>query len=283
MTVLIYYFSGTGNTAWAGRQLCEILSVYGHKTRLISIERIKDDTFEIPLCDMIGLLFPVHGGYAPPEMQRFIEGMPPAIQLPFFTITTCGRLSGDAGSFATRNLRRRGYIPFCIATVRMPNNLYFPPLNGIRVSASRRIPQKLDSAAKRIGKLAEYIHQRKIYHDGNGFIDRIVGSHKRQVFDKSAWWIKRSFETDPSCDRCGWCVAHCPSQNIRMDHDGIHFLRHCTLCMRCFSFCHKKAIQITEKTKNRTRYPRYTGTESKPYGISNSPQQSPITHDSLAV
>jgi ferredoxin/flavodoxin len=270
MNILICYFSGTGNTEWVSRRLCEALAAYGHKTREIAVEKLKTGPFEVPLCDMVGLLFPVLSGYAPPAMRNFIEDLSPAIQLPVFVITTSGYLSGDAAWFASRTLRRRGYVPFCLANVRMPNNLYFPPLNGLRVTGSQRIPKKLERASKKIRTLAGYIHQRKTYIEGAALLGRMLGAHKRQLLDKSEWWIKRSFEADETCNRCGWCVDHCPAQNIRLDQGGIRFLHRCTLCMRCFSFCPQKSIQITEKTKDRKRYGRYGGPENKPYGIDHS-------------
>lgn len=41
--------------------------------------------------------------------------------------------------------------------------------------------------------------------------------------------------------------------------DGVRFLDHCMMCMRCYSFCPQQAVQSTPRTMNLERYRRYQG------------------------
>jgi len=49
------------------------------------------------------------------------------------------------------------------------------------------------------------------------------------------------------CDRCGACVAYCPTKAVRMGPDG-PFIAHtedCTYCTDCEAICPQSAITCT--------------------------------------
>jgi ferredoxin len=114
-------------------------------------------------------------------------------------------------------------------------------------------------------RLAGWIHRRERRVEGTGFPGRLLGVIQRLGAEPLEALAFQGFYADESCTRCGWCVEHCPMQNIEMTEDAVRFLDRCILCMRCYSFCPTQAIQSTERTKDVERYPRYPGPENRPY------------------
>jgi ferredoxin len=125
--------------------------------------------------------------------------------------------------------------------------------------------RKLERAARRIDRLAGWIHRRERRVEGNGLFGRLLGVGQRLSVGPFEALAFQGLFADETCTRCGWCVDHCPAHNIEMTNDGIEFLERCMLCMRCYGFCPSQAIQSTEKTRNVKRYRRYGGPEGRPY------------------
>ncbi len=92
-------------------------------------------------------------------------------------------------------------------------------------------------------RLAAYIHRQERYVEGTGVFGRLLGVSQRLGGGPLEALAFKGFFADETCTRCGWCVKHCPVQNIAMTDEGVVFLDHCMLCMRCYSFCPSQAIQ----------------------------------------
>ena len=84
---MIFYFSGTGNSAWAARQLARLT---GDDAYYITTLK------ELPALDgsrQIGFVFPVYAWGAPEVMAEFAKKLPKP-QVFTFGLCTCG---ADAG------------------------------------------------------------------------------------------------------------------------------------------------------------------------------------------
>jgi flavodoxin len=138
MRITLYYFSGTGNTAWVVRRLTEVLTGCGHEVNTRSCETFEADVAPPVSADMLGLAFPTASSYAPTVFREFIVHLPEVAALPLFAITTAGYASGDTAWFAVQPLRARGYEPFLLANVLMPNNFYITPVPRRAGAASGR-------------------------------------------------------------------------------------------------------------------------------------------------
>jgi flavodoxin len=155
MKINIYYFSGTGNTAWVVRQLAERLTELGDVAQGFSCEEI--DPREGPLlsCDVLGIAFPVHGSWAPGNFRESLAKLPPVAELPLFAVACAGYAGGDAAWYAARPLIARGYVPFLYANVFMPNNLLFP------VPKSEQVRRIVEKAKQKVERLAPLIHEHR--------------------------------------------------------------------------------------------------------------------------
>jgi ferredoxin len=182
-----------------------------------------------------------------------------------FAVTTAGYVAGDTAWYAVKPLRAKGYVPFVLANVVVANNLRLPVLSPVPIPSQEAMERKLARASKKVDRLAAYIHRQVRYLEGTGLFGWLLGVSQRLGVEPFEALAFKGFFADETCTRCGWCVRHCPVQNIAMTEEGVVFLDHCMLCMRCYSFCPSQAIQSTEKTKDTKRYRRYQGPEGKPY------------------
>ena len=264
MKISLYYFSGTGNTAWMAQRLAERLADLGDEATALSCEGVSASTVDVAACDMMGIAFPVYASFAPAVFRDFLTELPPGGGKPLFAVTTAGYAAGDTAWYAVKPLQDKGYEPFLLSNVLMGNNFYIPPMTVFPITPPEKMPQKLEKARRKIFDLAELVHRRKAHVEGNGPLGRLLGISQRWSMNFEDYAFK-DFFADETCTRCGWCVRYCPVNNIKMNGSGVEFLGDCIHCMRCYSFCPEQAIQVTEKTRNVVKYRRYRGPEGKRY------------------
>jgi len=261
----IYYFSGTGNTAWVVRRLAERLAELGDEVTFASCEDVSALVVDPAACDMMGIAFPCRSSFAPPVFRDFLRGLPSTPGMPLFAITTSGYWAGDAAWYSVRPLQVKGYEPFLLSDVVMGNNLHLPVLCPLPVVPPKEMARRLERAGHKADRLADLIHRREPYVEGGNPFGRLLGITQRWGSERFEGRFFKGFSADETCTRCGWCVRHCPVDNIEMMDTCVEFQGNCILCMRCYSFCPVQAIQAGEGTRNVEKYRRYQGPEGKPY------------------
>ena len=86
----LYYYTGTGNSLWAARQLAERLD---GPVELVSLGT--DYTLPGVDCDRIGLVFPVHMWGLPRRVVEFIRQLKPLPNCYFFALAlNAGQVAG---------------------------------------------------------------------------------------------------------------------------------------------------------------------------------------------
>lgn len=265
MRIRLYYFSGTGNTAWVVDRLVEQLTQLGDEVTARSCEQVAAAGVDVEACDLLGVAFPVHTSLAPSLFRDFIAALPPAAGKPLFALTTAGYVAGDTAWHEVGPLRAKGYEPFLLANVVVANNLRLPLLSPLPIASEKAMARRLRRASVKVARLARRIHRQERYVEGAGPFGRLLGVTQRLSVGPFETLAFRGFYADERCTKCGWCAKHCPVENIELRAAGVTFLDHCMLCMRCYSFCPQQAIQSTARTRNVRRYPRYPGPEGRPY------------------
>jgi len=261
----IYYFSGTGNTAWVARQLAARLIDLGDEVTLTSCEHASALDVDPAAYDVVGVAFPVHASFAPLVFRDFLDRLPPGEGKPLFALTTAGYAAGDTAWYAAQPLQAKGYDPFLLANVKMGNNLHLPLLSPLPVTPPEKMEPLLYRARAKIAQLANLIQQREPYEEGVGLTGRALGIVQRGLVERFEDLAFKGFWADETCTRCGWCVRHCPVHAIEMTETEVAFGDKCIICMRCYNFCPVQAIQLTEATRDAEKYRRYSGPEGKPY------------------
>lgn len=194
--ITIFYFSGTGNTAWAVNTLSEKLINRGFNVTQISIEEDFDPAATIQNCDIAGFAFPIHASFAPANVRTFLDTVPSVDSKPIIGLATAGYAAGDVLVYSLNPLEEKGYIPTVFCNIIVGNNMHLPGLSPLPVTGPDKLEKNLVKAERRIDKMA----------DG-----------------------------------------------------GVVFHDRCIICMRCYSYCPKHAVQLSEKTKNEKKYKRYKG------------------------
>lgn len=262
-TVIIYYFSGTGNTKWAAERLADILQHYC-RVECTAIEKTNFSMVARQLrdADQVVLGFPVYGSTAPLPVLNFIENLP-AIQnerMPLTVFATHALGSGDSAYYVGQLLRSKGYSLQRTRHFVMMNNFHVPKFRFYRPDNGRKLLRKLEKAKPGIRSLAEEIVGEKRHIIGDNIWGHFLGNLQRRYIDGALKMIARQFTADNErCSRCGLCARSCPMENVIMTREGVTFGNNCAACLRCYSRCPREAILVGKGSANSKKYPRFKG------------------------
>lgn len=260
---MIFYFSGTGNSLYAAKNIGDYNS-----ERLISIASVmKNDGeyYEYTLKDneIIGFVYPIHA-WAPPKMViNFIEKLKLNNYKDnyIFTIATCGDNIGNAEKVIDDCLEKRNLQLKSGFSIKMPNN--YIVLGNVDTKEVEQ--KKLLEAEDRLKNINSIIKERKegVYQLEKGFMPGILTSIINPMFIKKGIDTKKFYVND-KCTGCGLCESICNCQTIKLQGKPI-WGKKCSQCLACLHFCPVKAIQYGKGTENKGRYknPNITVDEMK--------------------
>ena len=256
MRIVIFYFSGTGNTKWAADRMAADLSAHGAEAESVSIEAI--NKAEVPslvdTANMVGLAYPIYGSDVPEPMQRFIAALPQQhAKKPVFVFCTQMMFSGDGAFVCRKTLQNLGYHIAYSEHYAMPNNVSmfsWLPLYGKKLHAFC-----LKFTAKRISRIAKQIaHNKRHIHVRLGYIFGIMqrGPYRYALKQSNGWHDTLGVSAE-RCIGCERCARICPVNNILMRGKLPEWQGKCVLCTRCYNFCPAAAITYNGKLHNKTK------------------------------
>ena len=235
---MIFYFSGTGNSAWAARQLARLTE--DAALDITGLQELPD----IHSAKQIGFVFPVYA-WGPPEIMADFAKKLPATQAFTFGVCTCGE---DAGHAMKRFSRL--YPLSSSYSLRMPNNY----IVGSDTDDESEILQKLTAAREELARMAQEIRrQQKVYRVHEGAMAGLKSSLVNYGFNKFARSAKPFFAGE-TCNGCGQCAKHCPAHAITIREGKPVWGAQCCQCLRCINECPGQAIQYGKATAGRRRY-----------------------------
>lgn len=240
MRVIVYCFSGTGNTRWACDSLARELMALGHSAEVFSIPSECASASPAGYDAMI-VGYPVHAFNAPVPVLKFLKKLPRSQKnQPVWLVRTSGeplKLNNASGITPKRILKRRGYRVKGELHYVMPYNIIFRHPDGMAVrmkrAAERVIPQDAASIAAGEGTLCK-----------NGPFRRMV-SFTLRIEHSAMPFIGAAFKTAESCVGCGLCARVCPQGNIQIVEGKPVFGKQCAGCMGCAFHCPKDAIRTS--------------------------------------
>lgn len=249
--LVIYYFSGTGNSANVARWLAETAQAKGINTVLVNIAHADRLHVVAPVADtLIAFCSPVHGFNYPPVMQSYIRRFPKGNNPVLLLNTRAGMLigkwitpglSGITFYLSALILRIKGYGIKAMLPVDLPSNWIsvHPSLNDRTVKyLHERNKERVKVFANRVfsGK-TDFRALREIVQD------LLVSPVSLGYFLVGRFLFAKTYYASGNCTNCDLCVEQCPVKAIKKVDNRPFWTFKCESCMHCMSYCPHKAIE----------------------------------------
>ena len=246
MNATIFYFSGTGNSLWAARQVAGGLG----NSELVSMFDFKRIHGKIS-SEAVGLAFPVHIWGVPPPVVDFVKALPDLSAEYVFAIATNGGQVSNTLVQLKQIMRERGLPLSAGFEITLPSN--YIPWGGPGPIEKQNV--RFERGREKLDRIATHIKERECIPVEKGPLwARFLFSGFYKMSYHQVAKMDRQFRADEKCTRCGICQKICPVGNITMN-DGLPVWNHrCVQCFACLQWCPPEAIQYGKKTAKYERY-----------------------------
>ena len=260
--IVIFYFSGTGNTWWVSQELVRQFEKLGRTARAYSIEAVSADEAEalISAASITGFGYPVHGSDLPLPMKDFIESMPEGAGKQAFVFCTQWLWSGDGASVGGTMLHEKGFSVQWGEHFLMPNNVTVSIISLPYSNDYGRLNNVLARASRAAAFFAGEIIAGRPLLRGFSQVSFYLGCLQRLPFRRFYHKLQNDIGIDEErCIDCGECVRLCPVDNFFYEAEEIKTRGKCILCLRCYNFCPVAAITHMGRPHLHSRGEPYKG------------------------
>jgi ferredoxin len=249
---MIFYFSGTGNSLYAAKNLAHRI---GEELVSISAAENNGDKFiEYNLSDneIIGFVHPVYAWGPPKIVLEFIEKLKLNNYRKnyVFSVVTCGGSIGNTMKVIEDCLKKKSIVLSSGFSVKMPNNYII--MGDVD---SKEVEQKKLAEAEETLEQIVHAVERKIkgeFRVKKGPLPWLLTGVINPMFVKNAIDTAK-FHVDDTCIGCGTCEKVCNCNNVKVN-ERPQWGPHCIQCLACIHFCPSKAIQYGKETEKKGRY-----------------------------
>jgi Pyruvate/2-oxoacid:ferredoxin oxidoreductase delta subunit len=250
-SLIIYYFSGTGNSENVALWLSNAAAKHNIESSIINIGRINRLVIDPPLPGaLVIFISPVHGFNYPPVMLNFISRFPKGKNNVVLMNTRAGMLIGDwitpgltgiAFYLTSVILLLKGYSIRGMVPVDMPSNWIsiHPGLND------RTVKYLHTKNKERVIRHAEAILSGRRYFRALREIiqDILISPVSLLYYFIGRFGFAKTFYASADCNKCNICIKDCPVKAIINVNNRPFWTFKCESCMHCMVNCPKKAIQ----------------------------------------
>lgn len=244
---MILYYTGTGNSAYAA---CRIAADIGDEAVNL-FPRLRDgDTSTIESQKPWIIVTPTYAWRVPRIVRDWLDKTELRGARKIYFVMTCGSEIGNAGSYAEKWCRGKGFDFKGCAGVVMPENyiaMFKAPSPKEEAEIIVRANGRLDALAQSIAKGESFTRPQIKLMDR--IYSGIVNDAFYPMFVKS-----KKFRTTGECIGCGKCAVLCPTKSIRIEGGRPVWGDGCTHCMACICRCPKQAIEYGRHTMGLRRY-----------------------------
>lgn len=244
---MIFYFSGTGNSAYAASQI-------SRKTgdQICSInERIKFHRFYSGKeLETAVFVVPTYAWRIPRLVEQWIRKSDFPSGVKAYFVMTCGDGIGNAPKYVRKLCREKDFVYMGCAQIIMPENYLamFPvPSEEEACRIIQNSQEKLQATAQRIAEGKE------LKPEKDNMAGAVCSGPVNEIF-YPLFVHAGKFHVDNTCISCGKCVKVCPLDNISMAKGKPEWGKKCTHCMACITQCPAKAIEYGKKSLGKPRY-----------------------------
>ncbi|MCL2131547.1 MAG: EFR1 family ferrodoxin [Lentimicrobiaceae bacterium] len=252
---MIFYFSGTGNSLWAAKELSPF---YNSKLISISEKLLRPDndfSYAVAPNEKIFFVFPVHSWGTDVLTYRFLEkiNLVNYQKQPVFMVCTCGGNCGYADKIVKKMLRKKNIVLTKSYSIQMPNNYVL--MKGFGTDSKEIEEKKIANASLRIQHIVDDIFKsdgEKLY--ARGAFPFLKSRIIYPLFRK--YGVKRNlFYAKNNCISCGLCVNICPTKTIFwQDKTPKWHKETCVQCTACINRCPERAIEYGKISETKGRY-----------------------------
>lgn len=245
MKTTIYYFSATGSSLNAARQIAAGLG----DTELVAIPKALGEQVDAT-APRIGLVFPVYAWGLPRIVGDFLKKLVFHQGQYLFAVAVNAGCPGGTLKQLSKILRRQGARLNAGFVVREANYTLLSDNNGLINFVSRIGGPAPKSTAERLPEILETLknnqdHPPETSAWGANLVGGLMHGMAIQAF-KSA---DSDFWVDERCNHCGTCVRICPRGNIRLKEGKPAWNHDCELCFACSQWCPQEAIQYQKESQ----------------------------------
>lgn len=248
--VIIYYFSGTGNSRNVAVWFTQVAKEYNVECRIINIAQIDRLSIEPPDPDaLLVFVSPIHGFNYPPIMLHFIMRFPKGKNKVVLMNTRAGMLigkfitpglTGIAFYLSAFILTLKGFSTKAILPVDMPSNWIslHPGLND------RTVKYLHEKNRERVTVFARKILSGKFHFKALlEMYDLLLAPIALAYYFMGRFFLAKTFYASSDCNNCDICLKSCPVKAIVKVDNRPFWTFNCESCMKCMGNCPKKAIE----------------------------------------
>lgn len=248
--IVIYYFSGTGNSY-------HIAKAIGANTdgTLIPIAKIINEREIISDADKIGIVFPIYYVEMPVIVHRFMEKLKPKQDAYIYIVSTFGGGKGGAKKTAMKILKAKGATLSAFYGVHMPQNAFAKPFDNHRklIKESKKMIDLI--SYNQLKKVKGYFYSSYLQNAIQTILypllsimikislPKMINAKKDEPLSLTLNRMDKLMKTTANCDNCGICIKVCPVNNIDIVNERVIWKHSCVNCLACYNFCPQKAIR----------------------------------------
>ncbi|MEW6236536.1 MAG: EFR1 family ferrodoxin [Candidatus Omnitrophota bacterium] len=258
--LLLYCFSGTGNTYRAACWIRQAAEARGMESRLVLIDRLRpQDEIDDDPETLVGVAAPTHGFTTPWLALRFAARLPRKKRAHAFCLATRAGLkfgpvftpgiSGTGTFLLALILFFKGYRVRGSLSLDMPSN-WIAFHSGLKTSSVDAIIQRAEPTALRFAD--KIFSCRKVWFTWNNLYELIWGILLSPIsliyLLAGRFYLAKLFLASNRCNGCGLCAERCPVQAIKMvgaSQPRPFWKYKCESCMRCMAYCPERAVEAS--------------------------------------
>lgn len=239
----LYYFTGTGNTLLAAREIQRTFVERGMHCALRRIE--KSDPAKVDPARTLGIGFPIAGFTTYPLVWEFVNKLPQSHGSQAFAFATMGGMAFAAMGPLKRTLSAKGYAPAGATQIAMPSNLWYKKYD--QAKTAKRTAMGLAHARRFANALADGKARWRTFPLLWRVLHPLLTSKK--MWNSAPDYVKIDRDR---CTKCALCVEMCPADAVELNQEVV-LNGKCQWCMRCISYCPERALYYSKDQYQRYR------------------------------